>query len=57
MSSTDCETISRSATVGEHMATKRVEDLNLRVQDLRSAAYIVAMDKIAKTYLELGISP
>jgi hypothetical protein len=39
------------------MATKRVEDLNLRVQDLRTAAYIVAMDKIAESYLELGIFP
>jgi hypothetical protein len=39
------------------MATKRVEDLNLRVQDLRTAGYIVAMDKIAESYLELGIFP
>ena len=28
-----------------------------KVQDLRTAAYIVAIDKIAKTYLELGIFP
>ncbi len=28
-----------------------------KVQDLRTAAYIVAIDKIAKSYLELGIFP
>ena len=46
----------------ETMITAFGEILNVhrrrrKVQDLRTAAYIVAIDKIAKSYLELGIFP
>ena len=32
-------------------------DTNKKVNDLRTAAFVVAIDKIAKSYMELGIFP
>lgn len=36
---------------------KHVYDTNKRVQDLRTAAFVVAIEKVAKAYMELGIFP
>jgi glutamate dehydrogenase (NAD(P)+) len=36
---------------------KTVFDTNKKVSDLRTASFVVAIDKIAKSYMELGIFP
>jgi glutamate dehydrogenase (NAD(P)+) len=36
---------------------KHVFDTNKKVKDLRTAAFVVAIDKVARSYMELGIFP
>ena len=48
------------ATIHGRSAFSEILDVTRRrrdLRDLRTAAYVVAIDKIAQSYLELGIFP
>jgi glutamate dehydrogenase (NAD(P)+) len=36
---------------------RRIHTANPRIPDLRTAAFVCAIEKIARSYLELGIFP
>jgi glutamate dehydrogenase (NAD(P)+) len=42
---------------GAFQQIRNVQTTNLKIPDLRTAGFILAIDKIARSYLELGIFP